>query len=343
MRAQTKWGWLLFGYGAAVGFGGFAIARDGRLLALAEAGAGESGVLLLAAAGAAIVGGFAALIAVTGTRRLAQLAEQAEEIRLHPGLGDVRVAASADDEIVSLARTVNALRAELTKGEAARNQLVADAAHELRTPVAIVRGHLETMLRGAEELRPESLLPLLDETRRMSRLIQDLRDLNLAEAGRLRLERAWVPIAPTLREIVAIMAAEAEAKDVTVALEGDWDGEAYCDASRLKQIVVNLIGNAVRYAPAGGAVVVAFAEREGSLFIRVTDDGPGIPPEKLPYIFKRFYRVEDARDRTSGGTGLGLAIAKEFVEAHGGAIEAFSQPGEGASFLVRLPVFPLHP
>ncbi|HZG77391.1 MAG TPA: HAMP domain-containing sensor histidine kinase [Paenibacillus sp.] len=340
MRAQTKLGWILLGYGLAAFGLGCVAAR--LVFALPPGRYAPVQGLAVATIALIAIGAFAYLIAATFTRRLASLAEQANDVRLHPALHAAEVG-GAGDEVAELARVVNDLKARLTDGEAARNQLVADVAHELRTPVAIIRGHLETMLKGAEELRSENLVPLLDEAKRMSRLIQDMRDLNLAEAGRLRLDREWVAFAPTLEEIVSILALEAEAKGVSVRTEGDWDGELYCDPSRLKQVLVNLIGNAIRYVPEGGDVLITYVESSGALRFQVTDNGPGIAPEHLPYVFKRFYRVEASRNRMSGGTGLGLAIAKEFVEAHGGSIRAESVLGEGTSFHVVLPLFPLHP
>lgn len=339
MKAQAKLGWVLFAYGAAVFLAAIALVRTFGYSSVRN-GTPEAFALGLVA----IVGiaGFSYLLSATCARRLAQLAEQAENVRLHPALPPIRVP-GPNDEIAAVAGAINELKNKLTKGEETRNQLIADVAHELRTPIAIVRGHLETMLKGAEELRPENLLPLLDETKRMSRLIQDMRDLNLAESGRLELDRTWVPFAPTLQEIVSIMELEAEDKEVTIRMEGDWSGEVYCDAPRIKQVLVNLVGNAIRYVPEGGDVRVAFEHRSGTLRVRVSDNGPGIAPEHLPYLFKRFYRVEESRNRMSGGTGLGLAIAKEFVEAHGGTIRVSSRLGEGTEFTIDLPVFPLNP
>ncbi len=288
------------------------------------------------------IAGFSYLISVTLSRRLVSLAMQAEEICLHPSLHKIDIS-GPNDEISSLAKSLNELKSKLTKGEEIRNQLVADVSHELRTPVAIIRGQLETILKGAEELNRENLLPLLDETKRMSRLIQEMRDLNLAEAGRLKLDWTWVPFGSTLHEIVSIMEVEAEAKEIVLHLQGEGDGEVYCDVSRIKQVLINLIGNAIRYMPIGGMVRIDYKYEGGRVQVKVTDNGPGIAPENLPYIFKRFYRVEASRNRMSGGTGLGLAIAKEFMEAHGGTIQVASQVGEGTAFTLTLPVFPLTP
>jgi two-component system, OmpR family, sensor histidine kinase BaeS len=289
------------------------------------------------------VGGFAYLLAVTLSRGAEQLAEQAQAVVHHPALQEVSIPGTAVSELAAIAAAVNRLKDELTKGEELRNQLVADAAHELRTPVAILRGHLETMVKGAEEPRRESLLPLLDETKRMSRLIQDMRDLNLAEAGRLVLDRTWIPIRDVLEEIVSILQVEAEMKGNHILLEGTGVGELYCDAPRIKQVLINLIGNAIRYTPEGGTIAVQYAVADGRVDMIVKDTGPGIAPEHLPYLFKRFYRIEASRNRMSGGTGLGLAIAKQFIEIHDGTLQAASELGTGTTFTVSLPVYPPNP
>ncbi|WP_284645689.1 sensor histidine kinase [Paenibacillus silviterrae] len=296
-------------------------------------------VLLL---GVSAIAGVSYLLAITLCLRLEILAGQTKNaVRQHPGLpsGLER----SQDEIAMLTYTVNLLKEQLTEGESIRNQLVADIAHELRTPLAILRGHLETILEGAEEFDRAHLIPLLDETKRMSRLIQDMQDLNLAEAGKLALDRTWSLFRSTLEEIVSILEIAAEAKSITLHLDGGGDGELYMDASRIKQVFINLIGNAVRYTPEGGRIDVHYSYQHGQVIVTVSDNGPGIPPESLPYIFKRFYRVENSRNRMSGGTGIGLAIAKEFIEVHGGTIHVESEPGVGTSFTVTLPVFPPNP
>jgi two-component system, OmpR family, sensor histidine kinase BaeS len=305
---------------------------------------GDAGIRQLAVlyVGAILIIGVAYLISVTFGRRLLHLTERARAIRLHPQLQRVDLA-GPNDELAVLAATINELAERLTLGEEVRNQLVVDVAHELRTPVAIIRGHLETMLKGSEELKPENLLLLLDETKRMSRLIQEMRDLNLAESGRLHLDRVWVSFGEMVGEIVSIMETEAELKDISLRLHGDWEGEVYCDVSRVKQVLVNLIGNAIRYVPDRGQVEISYRHDEGDIRVEISDNGDGIAPENLPYLFKRFYRVEASRNRKSGGTGLGLAIAKEFIEAHGGTIEVSSQVGEGTTFVLTLPVYPLSP
>jgi len=222
-----------------------------------------------------------------------------------------------------------------------RNQLVSDAAHELRTPITILRGHMETMLTGAQEISRESLIPLLDETKRMTRLIRELQQLNLAEAGRLELDRSWITFDELLHEVVEILRAEAEEKGMTLLCSAEIHFEVYCDPVRIKQVLINLIGNAIRYTSEKGRVEIdCRKEREGYIRIVVKDDGPGISPNNLPYLFHRFYRVDDSRNRSIGGTGLGLAIAKQFVEAHGGSLSVSSVLEAGTEFIIELPMFP---
>ncbi|MBO9606228.1 MAG: HAMP domain-containing histidine kinase [Paenibacillaceae bacterium] len=341
MKAQTKLSFVLFAFGLTVFLGASFFSRGLGFLPGNDASLSVTAVLLFIAVIA--LAGFSYLIALTFCRRLVQLAAKAKQVQLHPSLRAIEISGAGNDEIASVAGSFNELIVKLTKGEEARNQMVADVAHELRTPVAIVRGHLETMLKGAVELTPDNLLPLLDETKRMSRLLQDMRDLNLAEAGQLSLVWSWVPLGAMLREILSIMELEAESEAVSLSLNGDWDGELYCDAARIKQVLINLIGNAIRYGRTGGLVEVAYHSDAETIRIAVSDNGPGISPERLPYLFKRFYRLEDSRSRSSGGTGLGLAIAKEFVEAHGGTIRADSVAGEGTTFELSLPLYPLAP
>ena len=271
--------------------------------------------------------------------RIKQLLIQAKGVSHLGVFRQIRV--KGQDEISELAALFNKISGEWIKGEEVRNQLVSDAAHELRTPVAILRGHLETMLRGAAELKPDNLISLLDETKRMTHLIQELQQISLAESGRLKLDRTWTRISAILHEVVDILSVEAEERQIKLEYKEDSDCEVYCDLSRMKQVLINIIGNAIRYTPESGRVSIRQSLRqEGKVRVEVEDTGPGIPADKLPYIFHRFYRVDDSRSRSIGGTGLGLAIAKQFVEAHGGSLEAFSREGTGTLVVIQLPTFP---
>src|SRR5690606_845074 len=149
-----------------------------------------------------------------------------------------------------------------------------------------------------------------------------------------------VQLSPMLEEIVSFLEVEAEAKAISLGLEGTGDGELYCDVTRLKQVLINLIGNAIRYTPENGRVEVRYLYENGLATVHVSDNGTGIAPDQLPYIFKRFYRADDSRNRSSGGTGLGLAIAKQFTEVRGGTLEVSSKVGEGTRFTLTLPVYP---
>jgi signal transduction histidine kinase len=273
------------------------------------------------------------------TRRLEQLSVTAEEAAFAPALTEVNI--SGGDEVAAVACSVEKMRRELVRGEEIRNRLVADVAHELRTPLAILRGQLESLLEGKEKLTPDRLLLLIDETMRLSRLVQDLQQLGLAEAGRLPLERKWVSFSGLVREVVDVLRIEAEEKGVSLMEEGSADCEVYCDPGRVRQVLINLIGNAIRHTGPGDRVEVRRMVFEDAVRVDIVDHGPGIPPEKLPYLFQRFFRVDGSRNRRSGGTGLGLAIAKGFVEAHGGSITVDSEPGEGSTFTVTLPRFPV--
>jgi two-component system sensor histidine kinase BaeS len=273
------------------------------------------------------------LLSLWSARPLEELAEQVllenQEVKVQ-GSGEMR----------ALAEAWNAMALEVSRGSHARNTIVADVAHELRTPLAILRGQLESMLEGKVELSPEQLLPMLDETSRLTRLVQDLQQLSLAKAGALPLHRTWVPFADLLREILSVLELEAESKGIALKFDGDMKEEVYCDRARIKQVLINLIGNAIRYTPEGGQVEVRAMKDGGMVLVTVRDDGPGIPPESLPYLFERFYRVESSRSRQSGGMGLGLAIAKEFAEAHGGTLSVASELGEGTVMTLTLPMFP---
>ncbi|RXJ02360.1 hypothetical protein DS745_06555 [Anaerobacillus alkaliphilus] len=245
------------------------------------------------------------------------------------------------DGYEGIIQSVRKLQRDLTEGEKLRNQMVADVAHELRTPISIFKGQLESIVEGAIPLTRESLLPLLDETSRMSKLILDLRQLSLAETGHLKLERTWVHFDNMMEEIISILDVEAEEKEIRLKLVGATNSEVYCDLARLKQVFINLIGNAIRYTATNGNVEVHIKKLEDTVEISIIDNGQGIPIEYLPYIFQRFYRIEESRSRDYGGMGLGLAIAKEFVVAHGGEITVDSELEVGTTFLVQLPIFPL--
>lgn len=248
------------------------------------------------------------------------------------------------DEYGKVAESFNAMSLQLLRGEEARRSLVADVAHELRTPLSILQGQMELLQQGGQMIEPHKLLPLQDELIRLSRLVDDLQLLSLAEAKRLTLLERDGSIPDLLNRIVDRFIEEAEDKNVSLTISDHTNYAVISfDEHRLTQVFFNLIGNAIRYTQDGGNVRISMELDERTtiggrhLVVRVADTGEGISAGHLPHIFDRFYRTDDARTRNSGGMGLGLAIAKELVLAHGGTIEAQSVLGQGTTITVKLP------
>lgn len=233
------------------------------------------------------------------------------------------------------------LHERLERLETVRKSMVADIAHELRTPLTVLRAKLERSLQLQVPLPPEELVPLQDEVYRMSKLLQDLQQLALAESGHLVLDKRWFPVRPMLEELADLIQLEAEASGVELSCQFKHTALIYADENRLRQVLLNLLGNALRHART--TVVLSAACTELACEIEIIDDGMGIEPEELPRLFDRFYRGSRHAPAQSAspqpGLGLGLAIAKGLTEAHGGSIEIESQWGQGTTFRVRLPVF----
>jgi len=250
-----------------------------------------------------------------------------------------RVPVATDDEIGRLGRSFNRMAESLARAEALRRDMIADIAHELRTPLSVIQGNLEALLDGVFPLDREHVAAVHEETLLLSRLVSDLRDLALAEAGELRLELSATDVAEVIARTVEGFQAQATEKVVTLTVELPAElPVVMADEQRLAQVLHNLLSNGLRHTPAGGTVTVR-ADRVGDeVQVAVADTGEGIPPEDLPYVFERFYRVDKSRARTTGGSGLGLAIAKRIVEAHGGRIWARSWPGAGSTFAFSLPL-----
>ncbi|PYI55461.1 sensor histidine kinase [Paenibacillus flagellatus] len=316
---------------------------DVAYLSKLRTGVRDSMTFLLAAGGIAFV--LVSLIVAyalsrTLTAPLRRLLPAIE--RLGKGEFGVQAPVRSGDEYGKVAAAFNLMSRQLERTEKARRHLVADVAHELRTPITILRGKLELVQQSGRPVEPENLLPLQDELIRLTRLVDDLHQLSLAEAGKLPFERKPTSMPALLRRVVDRIAPEAESKRIDVTLSGTDEGEPiWVDPNRIMQVFLNLLMNAVRYTPSGGSIRIAIErlpnEGGGFLEIRVIDTGIGIAPEHLPLLFDRFYRTDEARARNSGGTGLGLAIAKELVQLHGGTIEAESVPDRGTTFVVRLP------
>jgi len=230
---------------------------------------------------------------------------------------------------------------EIRRLERVRRDFVANVSHEFKTPLTAIQGFAETLLGGALRDKQNSLRFLRiirDHAVRMGRLTEDLLKLSLIEAGKLELNRQPVTVAELVEPCVEIVRPKAEQKGLTLVTECPPDvPRVLGDGNRLREVIQNLLDNAVQYTPAGGCIRVHAASNDGAVVVAVSDTGTGIPQSDRERIFERFYRVDNARSREVGGTGLGLAIAKHLVEAHNGRIEVVSEIGHGSTFSVRLP------
>jgi two-component system sensor histidine kinase BaeS len=291
---------------------------------------------------AAIAGVAAAvLLAVLVARYVTAPLRQMSAAAARVGQGDLsqRVPVPSDDEMGRLASAFNAMTADLSRLEESRRHLVADIAHELGTPLSVLQANLEGMLDGLVETSPDRLAALHTQVQLLARLVTDLRDLSLAQAGRLVLDRRPTDLAALVSDAVAVVLPHAVEKGVSIqsrAAEGL--PLVQVDRDRIMQVVHNLLDNAIRHTPPGGAITVGLEVSAGETRLTVSDTGPGIPSEDVERVFDRFYRLDGSRSRTSGGTGLGLAIVRSLVEAHGGRVWASSRLGEGTTFIVALPV-----
>jgi signal transduction histidine kinase len=258
------------------------------------------------------------------------------------GRGDFssRVAFEDHGEVGELAQSFNSMADDLQRTESLRRNMVADIAHELRTPLSNLRGYLEAIKDGVVEPDETTIESLTEEAATLSRLIDELQELSLADAGELKIEAGPEDISNLIRQAVTAVLPKANAKGLTV--ETDLPAEippVNIDPHRIKQVLQNLLENAVTHTGQGGKISVIAGQRGNQVSISVADNGEGIPLEDLPMIFERFYRVDKSRSRATGGSGLGLTIAKRIVEAHGGTIEVTSQPGKGSTFTFYLPIF----
>jgi two-component system OmpR family sensor kinase len=258
-----------------------------------------------------------------------------------------RVATTSRDELGDVARAFNQMAEGLERDEKLRGYMMADIAHELRTPLTVMQGQVEALLDGVFPLTSEQLMPIHDQTVLMSRLVTDLRDLALAEAGKLKLQRQPTDLGDLSRRVAAAVEPVAVEKGIYLVVEVRPDlPVVFADADRLRQVLHNLLSNALRHTPAGGRIAITVdraatpkASPTGTVALQVTvsDTGSGIAPEDLLYIFDRFYRADRARSQDDGGSGLGLTIARTIVESHGGRIWANSQPGRGTQIAFTVP------
>lgn len=253
--------------------------------------------------------------------------------RVEAGEIGAKVEERGPSEVRSLARAFNAMTTRLEETDEARRRLLADVSHELRTPLTVMQGTLEGMLDGLYPLDEEHLAPVLEETRVLARLVEDLRTLSLSEAGSLRLHREPTDLARLVEDVVNGHRVSADASGVSLSAETPPDLPALdVDPARIRQVVGNLVANALRFTPSGGSVTVIAAPTPRGAAVSVRDTGSGMEPEAVEHAFDRFYRSS-----SSAGSGLGLPIARNLVEAHGGRIEIESAPGRGTEVRFTLP------
>jgi signal transduction histidine kinase len=257
--------------------------------------------------------------------------------RLERGDYSTRVNVRSLDEVGQLAAAFNRMSAELEDLERSRRDLVANVSHELKTPIAAIRAHLENLADGVEEADPRTLQVMLSQTERLSRLVDQLLDLSRLESGEVPFTREVVAIAPLVARVISEITIGRAISDITLEADVPAGLAAEADPERIHQVLFNLVDNAVRFTPPGGDITITARSRDERVEVRVADTGVGIAAEHLPRVFERFYRVDASRSRDDGGTGIGLAIARSIVEGHGGRIVAESDPGHGSAFTFDLP------
>ncbi len=289
---------------------------------------------------ALIAGGLAlllgSLLAYSLTRTLRELTDATGQIaRGHLGL---QVKIRSRDELGTLATSFNQMSADLARATQARRQMTADIAHDLRSPLSVISGYAEALNDGKLPGTPDVYETLYQESRHLSRLVEDLRLLSLADAGELRLELQAVAPQSLIEWAAARHSVAAKQKEISLRIDVAKDlPQVVVDIERMAQVFDNLILNALRYTPSAGNITLAARAAPDAMIFQVRDTGSGILPEDLPHIFDRFYRVDKSRQQ-NGESGLGLAIARSIVDAHHGEIQVESQPDQGTTFTIRLPL-----
>ena len=291
--------------------------------------------------GCLIGGGVALVMTLVLSRRILSPIKALTEAARRLGRGDFsqRLEPKDKGEVGELARAFNSMASDLERAEQLRRNMVADVAHELRTPLSNIRGYLEAVNDGLMKPDAEAIQSLDEEAARLARLVDELQELSLAEAGELKLECQSEDITELLNRSVSAFQAQAASKGVSLSLDlGSKLPPVNIDSQRMAQVLYNLLDNAMAHTESGDAITISALQKENWVEVAVTDTGEGIPDEDLPDIFERFYRVDKSRARATGGSGLGLTIAKGLVEAHGGEIKARSEPGKGSRFSFTIPI-----
>jgi signal transduction histidine kinase len=283
----------------------------------------------------------AVLLGILVTRYVTAPLRQLSAAAARVGQGDLtqRVPVRSDDDLGSLAAAFNMMTSDLRRLDESRRHLTADIAHELGTPLAVLQANLEGMLDGVVETTPDRLAALHTQVQLLARLVSDLRDLSLAQAGRLVLDRRVTDLAALIADAVAVVLPYAAEKGVEVQSRlSPGMPPLLIDRDRVLQVTHNLLDNAIRHTPAGGAVTIGLEAKSAEAVLWVSDTGPGIAEDEQERVFDRFYRPDASRARSSGGAGLGLAIVRSLVEAHGGRVGVTSMVGQGSTFTIALPL-----
>jgi signal transduction histidine kinase len=258
--------------------------------------------------------------------------------RMEAGDLSVRVEPSGGAELAQLAHGFNTMAGTLERNEEVRKRMVSDVAHELRAPLTNIRCELESIQDGLIAPTPERIESLHQETMHLTRLVDDLQDLALADAGRLDIRREPVSVAALAQRAAKGMEMRGRERGVTITAAGADDVIVSADPTRAVQIITNLLTNAVASMPKPGEVRIEWRRHGSEAVVDVVDQGIGMAKEHLQHVFDRFYRVDDSRSRNTGGAGLGLAIVQQLVAAHGGRVFARSEPGTGSTFSFTLPL-----
>lgn len=243
------------------------------------------------------------------------------------------------DELGQLATSFNHMSADLVRSLNLRRQMTADIAHELRTPISIILGHAEAVHDGVLPASADTFEIIREEAERLEHLVDDLRTLSMADAGELKLVVRPYPPQKLLHDVQKTYNHQAKQKKITLSTKTAFDlPEIEMDPQRMKEVLSNILDNALRYTPENGHITLSAELLGDSIEMRVKDSGPGVASDELDRIFERFYRTETSRTRDEGGSGLGFAIAKSIVEKHNGRIRAESQPGQGLTVIIRMPI-----
>ncbi|HYO43899.1 MAG TPA: HAMP domain-containing sensor histidine kinase [Candidatus Limnocylindrales bacterium] len=336
----TPGGGLGPGHGAGMGPGAGAGMGTGQGAYAAQLQQETTTTIILVAIAAA---GIASILGVFVARRVAKPLERLEATAAAVAQGDLSVRSGLSgrgDEIGSLGRSFDAMAADLERGEASRRRFFQDAAHEMKTPLAVIDATAAAVMDGVYEHDDRHLATIREQARVLGRVVDDLRTISLADAGALPLDLAQVRLDEVIGSVAEAFAARAGARGISIASEPAPLPAitVTADRDRLAQAIATMVDNAVRFAPDGGHVTLAWRGAGGTARVEVGDDGPGVAPEDMPRVFDRLYQADPGRDRASGTSGLGLAIARAIVETHGGRVGVEGRPGGGARFWLEIPV-----